>query len=239
MLHRHDWSQRPLRFLLAVLIAASASVLAGIGAFEPAEDVLTAQRAELLHRQPTGETAIVEIDARSLAELRSWPWPRRYHAEVVRQLRRSNASVIAFDVDFSARSDSGDEELAAAIREAGHVILPIFAQKASDSQSHVQLLSSRPDAAFRDAWIGGVNIFPDGDGVVREYPAATRIDGAVQPSIATLLAEKNGLGDRTFQPDWAIAADAIPRFSFVDVMKGRVPRSAIEGKRLLVGATAI
>src|SRR5687768_16622149 len=99
MLHRHDWSERPRRFLLAVLVAASTAVVAAIGAFDPAENILTAQRAELLNRQPTGEVAIVEIDARSLAELRSWPWPRRYHAAVVRQLHQSSASVIAFDVD--------------------------------------------------------------------------------------------------------------------------------------------
>jgi EAL domain-containing protein (putative c-di-GMP-specific phosphodiesterase class I)/CHASE2 domain-containing sensor protein/GGDEF domain-containing protein len=238
MLSHRDWSRRPLSLLLALLVAVSAAFFAVAGIFDPVEDALTTHRAELLTRKPTGETAIVEIDARSLAELRSWPWPRRYHAEVVRQLHKSGASVIAFDVDFSAQSNQGDEQLSAAISEAGHVILPIFAQKASGGDDS-RILSSRPDAAFRSAWVGGVNIFPDPDGVVREYPAATFIDGAVQPSIATLLAEKNGLRDRTFQPDWAIEASAIPRFSFADVMKGRVPANALNGKRVLIGATAI
>ena len=44
------------------------------------------------------------------------------------------------------------------------------------------MLASRPDAAFGDAWVGGVNIFPDRDGIVREYPAAdhnSRLDPAV------------------------------------------------------------
>jgi diguanylate cyclase len=182
----------------------------------------------------------VEIDARSLAALRSWPWPRRYHAELVRRLHRSGASVIAFDVDFSARSGSDDQELARAIREAGHVVLPVFAQSASAGGiADERVIASRPDAAFSDAWVGGVNIFPDRDGVVREYPAATFIEGAVQPSIATLVAEKDGQGDRTFQPDWAIDARKIPRFSFVEVMNGHVPPEALRGKRLLVGATAI
>ena len=239
MLHRPDWSRRPLRFLAAALVAFSACVLATAGAFDPVEDVLTAKRAELLDRHPTGQVVIVEIDARSLAQLRSWPWPRKYHAEVVRRLHRADASLIAFDVDFSARSDSGDAQLGAAIREAGHVILPTFAQRASGGRSDTPILSSRPDAAFSHAWVGGVNIFPDADGLVREYPAATRIDGKVQPSIATLVAEKDELGDRSFQPDWAIDAAAIPRLSFVDVMQGRVPASALKGKRILVGATAI
>lgn len=235
--HR-DWSRRPLSLLLSLLVAVMAAGLAAAGLFGPVEDALTARRAEMLSRQPTGQIAIVEIDARSLAELRSWPWPRRYHAEVVRKLHHSGASIIAFDVDFSARSDSGDEQLASAIREAGHVVLPIFQQKAS-AVSDSRVLSSRPDAVFETAWIGGVNIFPDRDGIVREYPAATFIAGSIQPSIATLVAEQDKLGDLSFQPDWAIEVSQIPRFSFVDVMKGRVAAADLRGKRLLIGATAI
>ena len=236
---QHDWSRRRLGLFLAMLVALSASILDGAGFFDPFEDALTSWRAETLNRQPTGETVIVEIDARSLAKLRSWPWPRQYHAQAVRRLHRSGASIIAFDVDFSARSDSGDAELAAAIREAGHVILPIFAQRASSRPDDQSYITSRPDEMFSDAWVGGVNIFPDADGVVRDYPAATYINGAVQPSIAALMAEKDNLGDRTFRPDWAIDAGRIPRISFVDLVEGRVPRESLSGKRVLIGATAI
>ena len=58
-------------------------------------------------------------------------------------------------------------------------------------------------------------------------------------AIATLVAENDSLGDRSFQPDWAIEPGSIPRFSFVDVMKGRVPAEKLQGKRILIGATAI
>ncbi|MFL6745197.1 MAG: CHASE2 domain-containing protein, partial [Sphingomicrobium sp.] len=89
--HR-DWSRR-LSLALAVLVALSAALLSGAGLFAPIEDALTVKRAELLTRQPTGEIAVVEVDAKSLAELRSWPWPRRYHAQVVRKLSEAGASV--------------------------------------------------------------------------------------------------------------------------------------------------
>ena len=228
-----------LSFTLAVLVALSAVLLSGAGLFRPVDDALAVKRAELLSRPPTGQVAVVEVDARSLAQLRTWPWPRRYHAQVVRELTRAGASVIAFDVDFSARSDGGDEELAEAIRDAQHVVLPTFEQKSSDRATEQLVLASRPDAAFHDAWVGGVNIFPGRDGMVRDYPAATFIKGQVQPSIATLVAERSGLGDRTFEPDWSIDARRIPRFSFVDVMGGRVPPAKLRGKRVLIGATAI
>ena len=234
-----DGSRR-LSVALALLVALSAALLSAFGLFGTVEDGLTDQRAELLTRKPTGDVVVVEIDARSLAQLRTWPWPRRYHAQVLRQLTQAGASVIAFDVDFSARSDGKDDgELAAAIRNAPHVVLPTFEQKSSDRADEHHVIASRPDLAFRDAWIGGVNIFPDRDGMVRDYPSATFINGQIQPSIAALLAEKSGLGDRSFQPDWSIDAQQIARFSFADVMEGRISHEKLRGKRVLIGATAI
>jgi diguanylate cyclase len=238
MVQKLEWRRGPSGLVLAFLVALSAFLLAIGGMFGPVEDALTGWRATSLTRQPTGQTVIVEIDARSVSELKSWPWPRRHHARLVQQLHRSGVSLIAFDVDFSAQSDSGDRELSAAIRQAGNVILPIFDQKSAWRDDR-EYISSRPTAALADAWVGGVNIFPDGDGVVREYPAAIHVDGSIQPSIATLLAEKNGLADHSFQPDWAIEAERIPRVSFVDVLNGQVPQSSLRGKRILVGATAI
>lgn len=236
----HPFRHATLKLVPALAVMAAAVLLSLTGLFEPIEDALTSQRATLLNRTATGQVAIVEIDAQSLAQLRSWPWPREYHAALIRQLHRDGASIIAFDVDFSARSTGkGDEALAAAIHDGGQIILPIFDQRSSTRENDRRVTSSRPDAAFEGAWVGGVNIFPDADGLVRDYPAATVIAGAIQPSIATLLAEKNGLGDRSFQPDWSIDVGSIPRFSFVDVMNGRVPDSVFRGKRVLVGATAI
>ena len=224
--------------VLLVIIATSALLVAG--AFEPFENQLTELRAQWLDRAPTGQVAIVEIDARSLAELSNWPWSRRYHADVVNRLHSAGAEIIAFDVDFSSLSEpSGDRAFAEALRRAEPVILPIFQQRSSDQSPENIVIKSRPAPIFDKAWVGGVNIFPGADGVVREYPAATIIGGEIRPSISTLLAESDDLGDRSFQPDWAIDAQRIPRFSFVDVVKGRVPREAIVGKRILIGATAI
>ena len=230
-------SQRLALTALAILLASFFYV---VGAFEPAENRLTDVRAQLLDRAPTGQVVIVEIDAKSLSDLRTWPWSRRYHATVVRNLHNRGAALIAFDVDFSSRSEPvGDLAFAKAIRDSEPVILPIFQQRASHGSSHASVIESRPSPLFSSAWVGGVNIFPDKDGVVRDYPAATVIGGEIRPSVATLLAEKNGLGDRAFQPDWSIDAKRIPRLSFVDVMENRVPRSAIDGKRIIIGATAV
>lgn len=241
-----DLDPRTERRTLVQRLAATAAIAVFValslllGALEPIEHRLTVVRAELLHRPPTGQVAIVAIDAKSLAEISTWPWSRRYHAVALDRLDAAGAELVAFDVDFSSKSEAaGDKAFAEALRRAPATILPIFQQRASDDPSEERVLSSAPAPIFQSAWVGGVNIFPGADGVVREYPAATMIDGQIHPSIATLLAENDDLGDRYFQPDWAIDVQQIPRFSFADIIQSRVPRKELEGKRIIVGATAI
>ena len=45
-------------------------------------------------KSPPSEIVIVTIDFASLAKLGRWPWPRMYHAEVIRQVARNGAKVI-------------------------------------------------------------------------------------------------------------------------------------------------
>jgi EAL domain-containing protein (putative c-di-GMP-specific phosphodiesterase class I) len=45
--------------------------------------------------------------------------------------------------------------------------------------------------------------------------------------------------DGSFAIDYSIDPATIPRHSFVDVVEGRVPASALRGKRILVGVTAV
>src|SRR6185295_13812396 len=106
----------------------------------------------------------------------TWPWSRHYHAQVLDRLRAAHAEIVAFDVDFSSPSEPvGDRAFANALERSEPTILPIFQQRASDDPAQGSIVRSRPAAAFSKAWVGGVNIFAGGDGVVRDYPAATMI----------------------------------------------------------------
>ncbi|RKY57798.1 MAG: hypothetical protein DRP95_06600 [Candidatus Latescibacterota bacterium] len=63
------------------------------------------------------------VDDQSQQELGlNWPFPRSFHAKLVRNLKAAGAKVIAFDVEFFAETPE-DVEFARAIREAGNVIL--------------------------------------------------------------------------------------------------------------------
>jgi len=233
---RRDRIERAGAVLLVVLLSV---VLLVSGLAEPFERQLIVSRSRLLDRPPTDEVVIVEIDAKSLAQIRRWPWSRGYHAKLLDRLHASKAGLVAFDVDFSSSSDTaGDEAFAKALNNDGLTILPTFQQSPSDRPS-VEMIKTEPAKAFSSAWIGGVNIVPGKDGVVRSYPAATMIDGQIRPSMAVLLSENDNLADRAFQPDWSIDENRIPRYSFVDVVNGRVSPQAFAGKRVLVGATAI
>ena len=235
--HKDD---RTLRWMSILVVIVASVALASVGTFEPVEHWLMAARAQVLNRAPSGQVAIVEIDAKSLKEISTWPWSRRYHAQVLKRLHAAGAEMVAFDVDFSSPSEpAADRAFAEALRRAQPTILPIFQQRASDDPTQATIVRSRPAPLFSAAWVGGVNIFAGRDGVVRDYPAATMIGGRIQPSLATLLADNDDFGDRTFQPDWSIDARRIPRLSFVDVIKGRVPSGVIAGKRIIIGATAI
>jgi len=79
------------------------------------------------------EIVIAAIDDRSLNELAPtqgrWPWPRAVHAAALDYLvKYSGAKLVVYDVLFSdpdRNAGGGDAELAAAMAENGHAVLPV------------------------------------------------------------------------------------------------------------------
>ena len=188
----------------------------------------------------SGAVAIVEIDARSLAAIDRWPWPRGVHAAVIDRLQAAGARSVAFDVDFSATSSAAeDAKLAASLKRAGgSVILPTFRQYAgSGSSSYVDAVPAKSFA--ENAFLAAVNVVPDGDGYVRRVPLGVETTGVSRPSLASMVAEKTAGIGRSFEVDYAIEPATIARHSVVDLIGGRVDPATIRGKRVIVGATAV
>src|SRR3546814_8525906 len=123
---------------------------------------------------------------------------------------------MGFDVEFSARSTPRqDATFAKAIRESSvPVILPTFLQSAS--QGGHKILENLPLPPFRKAaQLASVNIFADGDGLVRSYPTGTAIAGVPRPSMGAALAASNGQIGSVFPIDGSISPSTIPRVSFI------------------------
>lgn len=155
-------------------------------------------------------------------------------------LERAGASTIAFDVDFSAHSaPDQDRAFASAIRDANvPIILSTFRQYGSSAGG--EILENVPIPELRrHAQLAAVNISADGDGLVRHYPYGILTGGVPRPSTGAMLAGTAGRIGASFPIDGALDPASVPRVSFADLVEGRVPPGALEGKAVLVGATAI
>jgi adenylate cyclase len=81
--------------------------------------------------QSTRDIAIVAIDQSSLEGMGEWPFPRAWHARLIRRLKKAGARVIVFDVNFSSKQNalangelsSGDTALVEASADAGNVLI--------------------------------------------------------------------------------------------------------------------
>lgn len=121
---------------------------------------------------PPKDLLIIGIDEQSFQDLRqAWPWPRRLHADLVRQLKAAGARLIVFDVIFADPTNPEDDQLfAQAIKEAGNVILATTIEKSENSRVCRQILV-QPYEPFRQAALrmGLTLVTPDGDGIVRRF----------------------------------------------------------------------
>lgn len=225
----------------AIVVALAASLLAGVsGAGRGVERGLADARYALRHHQASSDVVIVEIDARSIAAIDRWPWPRRNYVSVVDRLRRAGAASVAFDVDFSVPSNPADDAaLAQALARAdGLVTLPTFRQPAGSGQRG--FVDSMPIPILRqNALAATVSILPDSDGDIRNAPLGEITAGIPRPSLAAMIAGRDGRAGADFPIDYSIDPASIPRLSFIDVRDGRFDPIAVRGKRILIGATAI
>ena len=230
------------RWRAGALLAAAllGALLATTGAGAGVETAVQDARFGLRSRAASGDLHLVEIDARSIAAIDRWPWPRRNHAQLVDQLTQAGAAGIAFDVDFSSQSDpEGDRLFAAALaRAGGGVVLPTLRQQAGGGRAGY--LDSLPVPVLRaHSMAAAVSILPDPDGQIRSAPIGTVTNGVPRPSLSAMLAGRAGAVGRDFPIDYAIRPDTIPRHSFIDIRDGRFDPRAIRGKRVLIGATAV
>ncbi|MGN6819210.1 MAG: putative bifunctional diguanylate cyclase/phosphodiesterase [Sphingomonas sp.] len=227
--------------ILAVIVALAAGLLAGLsGVGRGVERGLADTRYAIRHHQAASDVVIVEIDARSIAAIDRWPWPRHNYASVVDRLHNAGAASLAFDVDFSTPSNPADDTAfaQALARANGFVTLPTFRQAADSGKTG--FVDSMPIPALRkNALAATVSILPDSDGDIRNAPIGEITAGVPRPSLAAMIAGRDGRAGADFPIDYSIDPSSIPRLSFIDVRDGRFDPAAVRGKRILIGATAI
>ncbi|MFL5816435.1 MAG: CHASE2 domain-containing protein [Conexibacter sp.] len=225
----------PARLVRALVVGLLAAGLAGGlalihgGPEERVEQSLVDARFAVRGEHTLPNVVVVAIDQPTFGRLPyRWPYPRWIHALAIRRLLRAGAREVAYDVQFSERSNARDDrELLAA---------------ASDRR--VVLSTTEVDADHEPAVIGrkqlvagggrvGMALFPvDRDGVWRRLQG--RIAGV--PQLSVLAAD----GDPSVSArpiDFAGPAGTARRVSFWRVASGRFDPRAVQGRIVVVGAT--
>ena len=223
----------------AVFLLAGALYLAGILA--PLDRALTDIRFRLVQRPATGDLVFVQIDARSLQELGVWPLPREFHAELIERLFAAGVRRVALDIDLSARSNAEAEQALANVlqRHEGQVILPVFRQAAAPGTGNQDLIDAAPLPLLRRyAQLGAVNMAVESDGLVRRVSSSIVIEDLRHAAMFALLAGPAYLDTGTFLIDYAIDPWSIPRYSYVDVLRGNIPPEVLAGKQVIIGSGA-
>ena len=215
------------KVLLVALISGSCAILASLslqfGPYERLELKTLDARFRLFPRpqRASREVVIVDADDRSLEEFSrrgvAWPWPRHDYADLVRSLSRSGAKAIVFDGLYSEPdlfrpgrpAGSSDREFAAAMREAGNVVLsaeltshkilvlgdnplvrpPNLRVTPSSHSPNAGGHAVLPLALFQKnaAMVGAMNYTQDADGTVRRQSLYFFADAFPQVALAAYL----------------------------------------------------
>ncbi len=179
----------------ALAISLVVCLAAGLDVFHGVRTLLSDQlfKAAAVQRDTpaAGDIVIVAIDDHSLTELGEFSsWPRTYHASLVDDLKADGARLIVFDILFSETTPS-DGALAAAIAEAGNVILPYgysrvtygttAAGRSISLEDRIEPCDTLKEPALT---LGHAVMLPDEDGIVRRVPLYLGSGEAPQPSLA-------------------------------------------------------
>ena len=201
--------------------------------------------------------AYIDMAEDSVQAIGRWPWPRRYHATLVHILNEWKAQTIVFDVIFSEESNALDDgALEEAIKESGHVYLPVVMDRKAGGEFW---LHSLPRFEQYARGVGHINITPDIDGTVRQIKTSLKVGEETYPHLALRVAfdylgtpEKIPSFEKNQQElliNWAGRwKSAFHHFSYVDILKSyeafkRGERPAISpddiaGKICVIGLTA-
>ena len=199
------------------------------------------------------DVVVVGVDAKTFRARNlggigeQWPFARYRHAQVIDELVRDGARVIAYDVQFTEPSPTGkqsdDERLFQAVFEAtraGHPVVLATTEVDPDGSTGV----FGDDATRRELGAGVGNAIMPGDpgGVVRRVPYEH--DGLRSFAVNTARAVQGTTPKRSeFAGAGPLIAfpgppGTIPTYSFSDVALSRFKPGTFKGKVVIVGATA-
>ncbi|MGC8121243.1 CHASE2 domain-containing protein [Marinobacter sp. VGCF2001] len=233
---------------LGLLLAVSLLLLQTTGLPSRINDWIY-DRAITTWPAPVDETvAIIAIDEFSLEQRGRWPWDRSLHAELINNLNRAGAETIVLDILFS-ETGPGDDELAAAMRQHGKVVLPAYLTAPTRERLITEQLPI-PALAQAAAALGHAHIELDNDGVARGLYLYNGLSGRLWPALSLASRLPASTRNASHLPDYlnvrqdyrrvplAGGAGTLPTYSYTSVLSHPPSRDAFAGKTVFIGATA-
>lgn len=208
---------------------------------------------------PSEDIALIIIDEKSIKELGRFPWTRKHYADLIDIVTAGGAKALLFDAFFPEKESlKADRAFANSVRRSGLVTLAVVIEFSKDGRA-VNLIENLPLLQGFAKNISHINMTPDEDGVVRWSPLLLPYEDKPYSSLS-LTAAKEALGaDKIDAGDYEIEVGSVSipvdssyrmlinysghetykRYSFSDVLKGRISKDELRGKILFVGATAV
>ena len=231
---KFGWERWKLRLFLCALILGALAGLGNLG--EPAEDWMRDLRNLARRHQASGQVVIVAIDDPSIRELSRWPWPRRYHGELVRNLTDAGASHIYFDVDFSSTADDDDIFEKALAESKRKVTLPAHFVIDPSSGHRSDLLPIPRLQKWVD--LATINVRHNYRGQVKMLAYSLEVHGKRYPSFAAAIAGRSPSNQGWFPIDYSIDPRSIPKLSAAAVIRGESTGVDLRGKTVVIGTSS-
>jgi adenylate cyclase len=242
---RARWGQRK-----TALLAGVAVVAAGIGVGAYATHLLRRTELQTIDarysirgtRRPPSGVAFVAIDPATFQELRTnFPFPRRYDARVIDNLRRAGARAIALDIDFSHATDESDDvALYEAVKRAyGNIVL---AATEVGAKGYTEVLGGPQNLKEAGARAAEDHFTVDPDGVIRRFAGAYNTLGSF-PVVAWEVFTGQHLPASRFDGgplpiDYVGPQETFKSIPYAKVLRDEFPPGAFRGKLVIVGASA-
>ena len=249
---RSAWRRRKRVLLIAVAVVAGV-----LGVIAYATGTLYSLESQTVNtrfsirgtdRSLVKNFVAVQIDTATFNQLHQhglvyqWPFPRRYDAQVIDNLAKAGAKVIAFDVAFDAPTDARDDD--ALIEAVGRAHNMVLATTFVYSNGTTPVLGGPALLKQLGASVGNSTVIPDSQGVIRDmqysfqklvtFPTAIveKLTGAsVSPSLFA--------GTQAPVPiDYAGPPGTVCAISYWSAYAGDLSGCAIRGKVVVIGAEA-
>jgi CHASE2 domain-containing sensor protein len=230
----------------------------------------------LLYHPADPDIMIVDIDEASLSSMAKeygrWPWPRQVFAEFLEMIQEQEPQALVFDILFSdpdvynEESDAYFNEVIASVPNTFFPMLRLSPSNDELSQvtpgmipgikkipgerqedTGIALVLPHFTSIIERGRMGTNNVYPDQDGIVRQYPVYRDHYGWRIPSLPSTVGEALGWRVPAYEDvyiNWRGKLGAIGSVRFSEVFEDFLrqdrqrPSNEFTGKIVIIGSTA-